>query len=164
MSELSDAEKAICKLCGEPMPAGEEMFKYHGYSGPCPKPPLRPSGGKEDLSDVARSAKTDEEAARNIVHDWIVTYGDTMDEGSARELTADILAHTARVRRETIERCAKWHEEQERDWRQRGGPDDGEHGVLMQRIANIHHNSAAALRALKADLFAEAALAKVDKP
>lgn len=22
------------------MPEGEEMFKYHGYSGPCPKPPL----------------------------------------------------------------------------------------------------------------------------
>ena len=30
---------ATCELCGEPMPAGEEMFKYHGYSGPCPKPP-----------------------------------------------------------------------------------------------------------------------------
>lgn len=27
-----------CELCGEPMPAGEEMFKFHGYSGPCPKP------------------------------------------------------------------------------------------------------------------------------
>lgn len=22
------------------MPAGEEMFKFHGYSGNCPKPPL----------------------------------------------------------------------------------------------------------------------------
>lgn len=33
-------EPAICELCGEPMPAGEGMFKYHGYSGPCPKPPL----------------------------------------------------------------------------------------------------------------------------
>ena len=29
-----------CALCGEPMPEGEEMFKYHGYSGPCPKPAL----------------------------------------------------------------------------------------------------------------------------
>ena len=29
-----------CQLCGEPMPKGEEMFNYHGYSGPCPKPPL----------------------------------------------------------------------------------------------------------------------------
>ncbi len=31
---------AKCELCGEPMPAGEEMFKFHGYSGQCPKPPL----------------------------------------------------------------------------------------------------------------------------
>jgi hypothetical protein len=33
------SDKAICNLCGEPMPQGEQMFKYHGYSGPCPKPP-----------------------------------------------------------------------------------------------------------------------------
>lgn len=32
-----------CGLCGEPMPEGEEMFNYHGYSGPCPKPPLAPA-------------------------------------------------------------------------------------------------------------------------
>lgn len=32
---------SLCEMCGEPMPKGEEMFKYHGYSGPCPKPPLR---------------------------------------------------------------------------------------------------------------------------
>lgn len=25
-----------CELCGEPMPPGEKMFKYHGCSGPCP--------------------------------------------------------------------------------------------------------------------------------
>jgi len=30
---------AKCELCGEPMPEGEEMFKFHGYSGNCPKPP-----------------------------------------------------------------------------------------------------------------------------
>ena len=30
---------ATCELCGEPMPPGEEMFKYHGHSGPCPKAP-----------------------------------------------------------------------------------------------------------------------------
>lgn len=33
-------EIARCSLCGEPMPAGEEMFKFHGYSGDCPKPHL----------------------------------------------------------------------------------------------------------------------------
>jgi hypothetical protein len=32
--------KPTCELCGEPMPPGEKMFNYHGYSGPCPKPPL----------------------------------------------------------------------------------------------------------------------------
>lgn len=26
-----------CNICGEPMPPGEETFKYHGSSGPCPK-------------------------------------------------------------------------------------------------------------------------------
>lgn len=32
------SEEAKCELCGEPMPLGEEMFRYHGHSGPCPKP------------------------------------------------------------------------------------------------------------------------------
>lgn len=32
-------DEARCQLCGELMPEGEEMFNYHGYSGPCPKPP-----------------------------------------------------------------------------------------------------------------------------
>lgn len=35
------SEQTKCELCGKPMPAGEEMFKYHGYSGPCPKPPKK---------------------------------------------------------------------------------------------------------------------------
>jgi hypothetical protein len=35
------SEKHLCQLCGEPMPEGEEMFNYHGYSGDCPKPPLQ---------------------------------------------------------------------------------------------------------------------------
>ena len=37
-----DQAPAVCQLCGEPMPDGEEMFYYHGYSGPCPGPPLPP--------------------------------------------------------------------------------------------------------------------------
>lgn len=31
-----DTPAGTCALCGLPMPEGEEMFKYHGYSGPCP--------------------------------------------------------------------------------------------------------------------------------
>lgn len=48
---------ADCKLCGEPMPEGEEMFKYHGYSGTCPKPPLprQPVKTHEDRADALRS-------------------------------------------------------------------------------------------------------------
>ena len=34
------SDEGRCDLCGEPMPEGEEMFRLHGYSGPCPKPPL----------------------------------------------------------------------------------------------------------------------------
>lgn len=38
--EAKPAKKpAQCLSCGEPMPDGEEVFNYHGYSGPCPKPP-----------------------------------------------------------------------------------------------------------------------------
>jgi hypothetical protein len=44
------SEKPLCKLCGEPMPEGEEMFNYHGYSGPCPKPPL-PNIPKDTIRD-----------------------------------------------------------------------------------------------------------------
>jgi hypothetical protein len=39
-------ERATCRLCGEPMPEGEEMFYYHGYSGDCPAPPLPQYEGK----------------------------------------------------------------------------------------------------------------------
>lgn len=37
---MTDTTEAKCELCGERMPPGEEMFKFHGYSGPCPRPPL----------------------------------------------------------------------------------------------------------------------------
>jgi hypothetical protein len=46
---MGDASK--CELCGEPMPTGEEMFKFHGYSGPCPKPPLPPQREAEPHDD-----------------------------------------------------------------------------------------------------------------
>ena len=37
---MDEIEKARCELCGEAMPDGEEMFKFHGYSSNCPKPPM----------------------------------------------------------------------------------------------------------------------------
>lgn len=40
---------ALCEICGEPMPDGEEMFKFHGFSCECPKPPLpRPARANRD--------------------------------------------------------------------------------------------------------------------
>ena len=42
-----------CKLCGEPMPEGEQMFNFHGFSGPCPKPPLEKLA--EELTPVERA-------------------------------------------------------------------------------------------------------------
>lgn len=37
---MSEEANGLCNICGEPMPPGEEMFKFHGYNDPCPKPPL----------------------------------------------------------------------------------------------------------------------------
>lgn len=57
---MNEAMKSNCNLCGEPMPEGEEMFKFHGYSGPCPKPYLKraapPSDPRLALFDQMREA------------------------------------------------------------------------------------------------------------
>lgn len=51
-SETS-TEGATCQLCGMPMPKGEEMFNYHGYSGPCPAPPKSaPTPGASTLCNL----------------------------------------------------------------------------------------------------------------
>ncbi len=35
-NEVTEIPSGKCELCGEQMPRGEEMFRFHGYSGPCP--------------------------------------------------------------------------------------------------------------------------------
>jgi len=47
---------SVCELCGAPMPPGEETFKYHGYSGPCPKPPLPKE--TSPLEDSVKAVRT----------------------------------------------------------------------------------------------------------
>lgn len=42
----------LCEICGEPMPKGEEMFKFHGFSGPCPKPPLPKQDDSADITEL----------------------------------------------------------------------------------------------------------------
>ena len=42
------------------MPQGEEMFKFHGYSGPCPKPPtLQPHRQRviDEKSELDKKAR-----------------------------------------------------------------------------------------------------------
>jgi len=50
-----DKETTKCTICGEPMPPGEEMFKYHGYSGPCPKPPLPRDSVKDAVDRITEA-------------------------------------------------------------------------------------------------------------
>lgn len=57
--------KAVCQLCGEPMPEGEDMFKYHGYSGTCPKPPK-----PKEVSKVEPSQKAIEAAEKAYEYAW----------------------------------------------------------------------------------------------
>ena len=65
---------AKCALCGEPMPGGEEMFKYHGYSGPCPKPPSRAAGAPAAPADAPPSER---QAPKRI---WLQWPGSEFDE------------------------------------------------------------------------------------
>lgn len=46
------SEQATCGICGEPMPSGEEMFKFHGYSCACPKPAL-PNNLQQEASAMS---------------------------------------------------------------------------------------------------------------
>lgn len=75
------------------MPAGEEMFSYHGYSGDCPKPPL---ARVEEKVVVAYSLR------RARAGDWFVDVtcdgveqrglGPFGDESEARAAYDDLLA------------------------------------------------------------------------
>lgn len=71
------SEIPTCAVCGEPMPPGEEMFKYHGYSGPCPKLPLpkepAPRLGVGELDPAFRAyrdGEISEGRLREIVNLW----------------------------------------------------------------------------------------------
>lgn len=50
---MTKIEIAVCEICGQPMPPGEEMFKFHGYSGPCP--PMIIDEFKKCLSTMSHS-------------------------------------------------------------------------------------------------------------
>lgn len=66
---MSVDTRPTCELCGEPMPPGEEMFKFHGFSGSCPKPPL-PRPIVPTVEELA------EGVARRIMDLELETFGD----------------------------------------------------------------------------------------
>ena len=82
-----------CELCGEPMPEGETMFKYHGYSGPCPKPPLiKPKGFAEkyrqehgDSNQHIRESDLEELRARMVLAEAVA------DKATALMRTAGVI-------------------------------------------------------------------------
>lgn len=74
-----------CTLCGEPMPEGETMFKFHGFSGPCPAPALpRPRQPEELLAARIAALEADLERERiRLAACGVVAGANTRD--SARE-------------------------------------------------------------------------------
>lgn len=59
-----------CDLCGLPMPEGEEMFRYHGHSGPCPKPPFPNKEGWYWAKWLRPSSSTHEKEEMSFPLDW----------------------------------------------------------------------------------------------
>jgi hypothetical protein len=60
---------ARCGICGEPMPAGEEMFMYHGFTGPCPVPPV-----ESHTPRMRAEPPTEPEATRKQVEGEIIAW------------------------------------------------------------------------------------------
>ena len=76
-----------CEICGQPMPAGEEMFKFHGYSGPCPAAPL-PRPTMEQVIEAL---------ARDIAHD-LATLGSESMEDAVHAIMDRLTAAPLRLR------------------------------------------------------------------
>lgn len=56
--EIAEIERDMkvpnCEICGQPMPEGEEIFTFHGYSGNCPESPA--DRQKKGLQNPSRSS------------------------------------------------------------------------------------------------------------
>lgn len=100
--------KAKCSICGEPMPEGEEMFKYHGYSGPCPAPALPPA-----LTDAERLATRIYDTlaaiseASKVGEDGYARFGSTSDADRLRDLVrelepAALACHERAIQRDAV--------------------------------------------------------------
>ena len=64
---------AKCELCGEPMPEGEEMLNFHGYSSPCPKPPMQSDDGSEAVKSLFKRTTGVDVSVRVVNGEFYVT-------------------------------------------------------------------------------------------
>jgi len=55
------------------MPEGEEIFKYHGFSGPCPKSPLPRDDGAEEVRDMFKRVTGVDVKVRVVNGEFFVT-------------------------------------------------------------------------------------------
>jgi hypothetical protein len=51
------------------MPPGEEMFKYHGYSGDCPKPPLPKQPAKQKIPGLVWAVSVKDKRTVSMMFD-----------------------------------------------------------------------------------------------
>lgn len=83
---------ATCGICGETMPRGEEMFQYHGASGPCPKP-AKPITVEQAFLNLAKKTRECEELAicygMKSVSEVFRDYAKSLDEMSTEGKTFD---------------------------------------------------------------------------
>lgn len=93
---MSD-DKPLCSVCGEPMQDGEEMFKFHGYFGPCPKPPL-----PRQPTEVERLQAEVERLKRVVAKEF-----NENDELGAEYTYVNILKDQLTATREMCERLSK---------------------------------------------------------
>jgi hypothetical protein len=78
---MMSKQAPVCELCGEPMPAGETMFRFHGYSGRCPKPPK---------SRKARDRVKDRDLVAYANGGW-----ESLGEDTIASIAAELLEHRA---------------------------------------------------------------------
>lgn len=84
-------EQATCGICGEPMPPGEEMFKYHGYSGPCPAPALPAAlSDSERLTTRIYDTLAAISEASTLGDDGYARFGSTSDADRLRDLVREL--------------------------------------------------------------------------
>lgn len=82
------SEESKCEICGELMPEGETMFKFHGYSGPCPKPPLLQP---HQQRVVAEKAELDEKLNKLLAFHGTETFNALPEEEQDRLIRQSVV-------------------------------------------------------------------------